>query len=96
MIGIRIKILRDEKEVTQRELAQYLGLTPKMISFYENEERYPPYDIILKLSDYFNCSTDYLLGRTDIKNPYEPKTMAAHLLRLFITNSMLFHLSLIF
>lgn len=41
MIGKRIKSLRSEKEITQRELAEYLGLTPKMISFYEQEERYP-------------------------------------------------------
>ncbi|KXG78248.1 helix-turn-helix domain-containing protein [Thermotalea metallivorans] len=78
MIGERIRLLRNEKEITQRELAEYLGLTPKMISFYENGERFPPHDIIIKLSDYFNVSTDYLLGKTDIRNPYEIKTIAAH------------------
>ncbi|MGD9678705.1 MAG: helix-turn-helix domain-containing protein [Vulcanibacillus sp.] len=40
-----------------------------MVSFYELGERFPPYDIINKLADYFNVSTDYLLGRSDIKNP---------------------------
>uniref|UniRef100_UPI001034C316 XRE family transcriptional regulator n=1 Tax=Clostridioides difficile TaxID=1496 RepID=UPI001034C316 len=40
----------------------------KMISFYEKEERFPPHDIILKLSDFFNVSTDYLLGKVNVKN----------------------------
>lgn len=39
-----------------------------MISFYEKEERFPPHDIILKLSDFFNVSTDYLLGKVNVKN----------------------------
>ena len=68
MIGFRIKDLRIENKNTQKELAEYLGLTPKMISFYEKEERFPPHDIILKLANYFNVSTDYLLGRTDERN----------------------------
>ncbi|WP_304340946.1 helix-turn-helix domain-containing protein [Metaclostridioides mangenotii] len=68
MIGKRIKLLRTEKDVTQKELADFLGLTPKMISFYEKGERFPPHDIISKLSDYFNVTTDYLLCKTDKKN----------------------------
>lgn len=60
MIGKRIKLLRTEKEVTQKELADFLGLTPKM--------KFPPHDIISKLSDYFNVTTDYLLCKTDKKN----------------------------
>ncbi|MCO4288403.1 helix-turn-helix domain-containing protein [Clostridioides difficile] len=65
MIGNRIKELRIEKDVTQKELATFLGLTPKMISFYEKEERFPPHDIILKISEFFNVSTDYLLGKSN-------------------------------
>lgn len=68
MIGKRIKELRTQKDVTQKELADYIGLTPKMISFYEKEERFPPHDIILKLSDFFDVSTDYLLGKSNISN----------------------------
>ena len=68
MIGNIIKQLRTEKEVTQKDLANYLGLTPKMISFYEKEERIPPNDILLKLSDYFDVSTDYLTGKSKYKN----------------------------
>nr|DAN91231.1 MAG TPA: helix-turn-helix domain protein [Bacteriophage sp.] len=62
MISQRIKELRLENELTQKELSDYLGLTPKMISFYELGQRVPPSDIILKLADKFQVSTDYLLG----------------------------------
>jgi transcriptional regulator with XRE-family HTH domain len=71
MVGKIIRKLRLEKGITQNELSNYLGLTPKMVSFYELGERFPPYDIILKLADYFNVSTDYLLGRSIIKNAEE-------------------------
>lgn len=66
-IGHRIKILRTENNMTQKELSGKLGLTPKMISFYESSQRTPPIDIILKLVSLFNVSSDYLLGLTDIK-----------------------------
>lgn len=69
MIGKIIRELRIEKGVTQSDLSNYLGLTPKMISFYELGERFPPHDIIIKLAYYFDVSTDYILGRSDIKNP---------------------------
>lgn len=69
MLGKRIKELRLEKRITQSELSNYLGLTPKMVSFYELGQRFPPQDIIIKLADYFNVSADYLLGRSEIRNP---------------------------
>ena len=76
MIDKRIKQLRVEHDLTQKDLAISLSLTPKMISFYELGQRIPPSDIILKLADIFDVSTDYLLGRTDIPNPVQ--TIAAH------------------
>ena len=62
MISQRIKELRLENKLTQKELSDFLGLTPKMISFYELGQRVPPSDIILKLADKFKVSTDYLWG----------------------------------
>ena len=62
MISQRIKELRLENHLTQKELSDYLGLTPKMISFYELGQRVPPSDIILKLAEKFHVTTDYLLG----------------------------------
>ena len=54
--------------MTQKELSNKLGLTPKMISFYESSQRMPPVDIILKLVSLFNVSSDYLLGLTNTKS----------------------------
>lgn len=61
-LGDRIRELRKRQHWTQKELADHLGLTPKMISFYENNERTPPADILISLSHLFHTSTDYLLG----------------------------------
>lgn len=67
-IGDQIRILRTENNMTQKELAQKVGLTPKMISFYENAERTPPIDIVTKLVSIFNTTSDYLLGLSPISS----------------------------
>ena len=61
-LGERIRKYRKINKFTQKQLSSQLGLTPKMISFYERNERIPPIDIIVKLSEIFSVSTDYLLG----------------------------------
>lgn len=70
-IAKRLKQLRTEECLTQRQLADKLGLTPKMISFYENGERTPPIDILLKLVKIFDVQSDYLLGLTNERHPVE-------------------------
>lgn len=65
-IGDQIRTLRTANNMTQKELAQKVGLTPKMISFYENAERTPPIDIVTKLVSIFNTTSDYLLGLSPI------------------------------
>ena len=65
MIALRIKELRSKHNMTQRELADKLSLTPKMISFYELGQRMPPNDILIKLASIFDVPSDYLLGITD-------------------------------
>lgn len=61
--GSRLADLRKQKGVTQAEVAKYLGVTPKAISFYENDEREAPNDVLKKLATYFDTSLDYLLAR---------------------------------
>ena len=61
-LGDRIRKHRKINKLTQEQLSSQLGLTPKMVSFYEHNERIPPIDIIIKLSQIFSVSTDYLLG----------------------------------
>ncbi|WP_408955790.1 helix-turn-helix domain-containing protein [Natroniella sp. ANB-PHB2] len=71
MIGKRIKKLRTESDLLQKELARDLNLTQQTISLYESGKRQPDYETIEKIADYFKVSVDYLLGRTDIKRPTE-------------------------
>ena len=65
MLGDRIKELRAINKMTQKDLADFLGVTPKAVSFYELNQREPSTDIILKMAQRFNVSTDYLLGVRD-------------------------------
>lgn len=70
MFGTILKNLRTEKNITQKDLAKYLGVSDRSVGYYETGKRTPPPDIIEKIADYFNVSVDYLLGRTNIRNPY--------------------------
>lgn len=75
----RIKQLREENKITQEELAKRLNLTSKgIVSMYEKGDRKPSLEILVKLSEIFNCSIDYLLGKSDIKNIAEEFNFAYH------------------
>lgn len=69
MLGNRIKSLREAKGLKQEELAQKVSVSPSAIGMYETNKREPNNEIILKLAEFFNVSTDYLLGKSDIRNP---------------------------
>lgn len=60
--GQRLKELRVQAGMTQLHLAQRMGVTKSVVSFYELQERTPSPDILVKLSGIFKVSTDYLLG----------------------------------
>ena len=62
----RIKQLRLERGLTQLELANKLGLTPKAISFYELGQRQIPNTILAKLAEIFDCPSGYILGTEGI------------------------------
>ena len=68
MRGNRIKLLREEKGLKQDELSKILGVSPSAIGMYERDEREPNDDITLKLAEFFNVTTDYLLGKSDNRN----------------------------
>ena len=61
----RIKNLRENYDLTQTELARILNISQPTLSHYESGTRDIPVDILIKTADYFRCSTDYLLERTD-------------------------------
>ena len=71
MKGNRIKILREEKGMKQEELAKVLSISTSAIGMYDRDVREPNDIITLQLADFFNVSTDYLLGKSDIRNPEE-------------------------
>lgn len=60
----KIKELRESKNMTQKELAEFLNVTPQAISKWERNKSYPDLDTLVKLSKYFNISTDTILGNT--------------------------------
>lgn len=64
----RIKTIREEHGLTQQELANKLDGAKSTVAMYENETRKPSLEILIKLSEIFNCSIDYILCKTDIKN----------------------------
>lgn len=68
--GNKVKILRKEMNMTQTELADKLNIGKTTVSNYETNYSTPDNDMLLKLSSVFNVSVDYLLGNSDIKNPY--------------------------
>ena len=63
----RLKELRAKLRLSQREVAVILDVSPSVISAYEAGERTPSVEILLRLSNLYQCSTDYLLGRIDEK-----------------------------
>lgn len=64
----RIKLLREEKGVYQKDLASLLGVTTPLINYYENEKRAISAKTASILADYFNVSIDYLLGKSDVRH----------------------------
>lgn len=65
----RIRALRIEKNITQVRLSIELGVAQETISAYEKEKHAPSLNSLVKLADLFDVSIDYLLGRSDIRNP---------------------------
>ena len=66
----RLKNLREDKDMLQADVAKILQITRQQYSLYETEKRTLPIDLLDILATYYETSTDYLLGRTNIKEPY--------------------------
>lgn len=63
-MGERLKRLRLDKKLRQKQLAQRLGVSISTVSSYEMDVRQPPYDILAKYASIFHVSADYLIGAT--------------------------------
>lgn len=73
--GNILKKLRQDNNMTQDELAKKIDTSRSNIANYENGKNMPSVDILEKLSKLFDCTTDYLLGKSDIRNPEELKNI---------------------
>lgn len=71
MINQRLKQLRAENNLTQTNLADILGIAKTTLAAYEQGKSEPSNETILKIADYFNVSTDFLLGNSNYKNTQE-------------------------
>ena len=70
-LGKTIRELRESLKLSQKELAERIGVSNVVLSRYELDDRKPDFDTLEKIADFFNVTTDYLLGRSNIKNPEE-------------------------
>lgn len=66
----RIRDLREDKDLNQTEIAKMLGMSQTGYSKYETGENDIPTSVLIKLSEFYNVSIDYLLGQTDNKTRY--------------------------
>lgn len=76
MLGKRLKELRESKGITQQELANIMNLSQQTIGHYEVGRAKPDADTLNRFANFYRTSVDYILGRTNIKEPIE--TIAAH------------------
>jgi transcriptional regulator with XRE-family HTH domain len=67
----RIRDLREDNDKTQKEISNYLMCDQSLYSKYERGLREVPVTVVIRLSKLYNTSTDYILGLTDIKQPYK-------------------------
>lgn len=65
---MRLKELREDADISQKVLAEYLQVKQNTYSQYENEKRQLPIDMLIKLARYYNVTTDYILGLTEKKD----------------------------
>ena len=67
----RLRDLREDKDLKQKEIAAILGIDQRVYSNYETGKREIPVRFVVALSDFYKTSTDYILGKTDNPIPYK-------------------------
>lgn len=69
----RLREIREDKDITQNEIAKILKMSQVQYSRYETGVRLIPIDKLILLANYYNTSVDYLIGLTNIRKPYPKK-----------------------
>lgn len=67
----RIRDLREDKDLTQTQLAKEINVSQRTYSYYENGERTIPPEVLIALAKFYNVSVDYILEISDNPNPYK-------------------------
>lgn len=70
---MRLKDLREDRDLTQNQIAAYLHIRQNTYSQYENGQRNLPVEVLVRLARFYRTSADYLLEMTDVSTPYPPK-----------------------
>lgn len=95
--SVHLKQLRTAKKLTQTQVADYVGVSRSVISAYENDTRYPSYEVLIRLSVLLGVSTDYLLGiegrqYIDITGLTNEEAAAVHeMVRLFKASHLTYY-----
>ncbi len=70
MVYKRIRDMREDRDLSQKDIANFLNCSQVCYSYYEIGKRDIPTDVLCRLADFYDTSTDYLLGRTSVEKPY--------------------------
>lgn len=70
MVYPRLRDLREDADLVQKEVAAMLGIDQRVYSNYETGKREIPTRLVIRLADFYGTSTDYLFGRTSRREPY--------------------------
>lgn len=84
-MNTRIKNLREDNDLTQKQISKFLNISQVAYSYYELNKRSIPLELLSKLADFYNTSTDYLLYRTDEFSPYPKPQYSKHISKETIT-----------
>ena len=70
---MRLKDLREDRDIPQKDIAALLNIRQNTYSQYENGQRQIPIDALITLAEFYKTSVDYILEVTDVKTPYPKK-----------------------
>lgn len=70
MLASNLKMLRENRKISQRELSKAIGCSASTVGMYETGRRAPDYETLKKISKLFNVSIDYLLGNDSIESDF--------------------------
>lgn len=69
-MNLRIRDMREDSDLTQKQIADYLLCDQSLYSKYERGDREMPLRLVVKLAEYYHVSVDYIVGLTHVKTPY--------------------------